>query len=565
MKGQSTRTDGSRAKSGGPSSYNLAGRAARWSATHWKTAVGSDMNKHSHQHHAFARPFGALLARHHGGAHPAPASGHSQPPHGHARHGHDGSSEAATSPVRWLLPVLLIGQLMVILDITAVNIALPSLSRDLGISGASISWTITSYTLIFGSLLLFGGRAADLLGRRRVFLAGLAVFTASSLASALAGTAATLFAARAGQGLGAALLSPAALSIITSAFHGGQRAKALAAWGAVGGAGAAVGVLFGGLLTELADWRMIFYVNLPVAVALAVAAFKVVPADASKPKWRGLDLRGAILATTSLGAIVYAITQSDAAGWTSAQTLGFAIAGIAGLAAFVAHERRTEKPLLQVRRLADRAVGGGLILMLFAAGLLFALFLLCSFYLQNVLGTGPLATGLGFIPLALAAGVGAHAGGRLVNRAGVRMPLVAAFAVTAVGMALLSTVESDGSYLRDVLPGMLIAGLGLGVALVSVSVAMLTGVRHEETGMLSGLNTTGHELGGTIGIAVFGTIAASATGAIAGPAGSEGISNAFLAAAVVASAAGLVALTALPKARRFLPKLRLNPQAMPIH
>jgi predicted MFS family arabinose efflux permease len=221
--------------------------------------------------------------------------------------------------------------------------------------------------------------------------------------------------------------------------------------------------------------------------------------------------------------------------------------------------------LLQVKRLADRAVGGGLILMLFAAGLLFALFLLCSFYLQNVLDMGPLATGLGFIPLALAAGAGAHAGGRLVNHAGVRMPLAAAFILTAVGMALLSRVGSDGSYLRDVLPGMLVAGLGLGVALVSVSVAILTGAGQEETGMLSGLNTTGHELGGTIGIAVFGSIAAAATAAIAGPAASEGIANAFLAAAVVASAAGLIALVALPKASRFLPKLRLNPQAMPIH
>jgi EmrB/QacA subfamily drug resistance transporter len=446
-----------------------------------------------------------------------------------------------------------------------VNIALPSLSRDLGITGASISWTITSYTLIFGSLLLFGGRAADRLGRRRIFLTGLAVFTASSLAAALAGTATTLFVARAGQGLGAALLSPAALSLITTAFHGPQRAKALAAWGAVGGAGAAVGVLFGGLLTQLADWRMIFYVNLPVAVVLAAAALTVVPADTNKPKWRGLDLRGAILATTGVGAIVYAITQSDAAGWTSARTLLIAGAGVAGLAAFVAHERHTAEPLLQVKRLADRAVGGGLILMLFAAGLLFALFLLCSFYLQNVLDSGPLATGLAFLPLALAAGVGAHAGGRLVNRAGVRTPLAAAFAVAAVGMALLSRVGSDGSYLRDVLPGMLVAGLGLGVALVSVSVAILTGARHEETGMLSGLNTTGHELGGTIGIAVFGTIAAAATGAITGSAAAGGIANAFLTAAVVATAAGLIALAALPKASRFLPKLRLNPQAMPIH
>jgi EmrB/QacA subfamily drug resistance transporter len=461
--------------------------------------------------------------------------------------------------------VLLVAQLMVILDITAVNIALPSLARDLGISGADISWTITSYTLIFGSLLLFGGRAADLLGHRRLFLAGLGVFTAASLASALAGTAATLFAARAGQGLGAAMLSPAALAIITSTFHGKQRTKALAAWGAVGGAGAAVGVLVGGVLTELADWRMIFSVNLPIAIALAVISLQVVPADARKPQWRGLDLRGAILATTSLGAIVYTITQAGSAGWTSAQTVVTGLAGIVGLGVFVAHERRTEKPLLRIQMLADRAIGGGLVLMVLAAGLIFGLFLLCSLYLQNVLGTGPLATGFAFIPLALAAGVGAHAAGHLVSRHGVRTPLAGAFAVGALGMALLSFVGSDGSYLRDVLPGMLIAGLGLGLASVTVSVAILTGVRHGENGMVSGLNSTGHEIGGTIGIAIFSTIAAGATGRIAGPEAASSIATAFLAGGVIASVAGLIALTALPKASRFLPKLRLNPSAMPVH
>jgi len=461
--------------------------------------------------------------------------------------------------------VLLIAQLMVILDITAVNTALPSLSRDLGISGGNISWTITSYTLIFGSLLLFGGRAADLVGRRRLFLTGLGVFTASSLASALAGTAATLFAARAGQGLGAAMLSPAALSIITTAFHGSERAKALAAWGAVGGAGAAVGVLVGGVLTELADWRMIFYVNLPIAVVLAAAALRVVPADTKKPQWRGLDLRGATLATTSLAALVYAITQADGAGWASTQTLVIGIAGIAGLAAFGALERRTEKPLLQVQRLADRAVGGGLILMLLAAGLIFGLFLLCSLYLQNVLGSGPFATGLAFIPLALAAGAGAHAGGHLVSRHGVRGPLAAAFAVAAAGMAMLATLDSHGSYIRDVLPGMLVAGLGLGVAVVSVSIAILTGARHGESGMLSGLNSTGHEIGGTIGIAIFSTVAAGAAGGIAGPEAATGIAHAFLAGGVLATGASVIALVALPRASRFLPKLRLNPQAMPVH
>ena len=464
-----------------------------------------------------------------------------------------------------LLLVLLVAQLMVILDITAVNIALPSLARDLQLTGSQISWTITSYSLVFGSLLLFGGRAADLLGRRRLFLTGLGVFTVSSVASALAGTAGALFAARAGQGLGAAMLSPAALSIITSCFHGHARAKALAAWGAVGGAGAAIGVLVGGLLTEFADWRMIFFVNLPVAVALAATALKVIPADAGKPRWSGLDLRGALLATSSLAAIVYAITQGASAGWTSTQTLGFALVGLAGLAGFGVLETRTEKPLLNVARLADRAVGGGMLLMLAAAGSLFGLFFLCSVYLQNVLGTSPLLTGLAFIPLALAAGFGAHAASHLIARHGVRGPLAGAFGVAAVGMALLAHVTADGSYLRDVLPGMLIAGVGLGVAVVTVSVSVLTGTRENETGMISGLNSTGHEIGGTIGIAIFSTIAAGATTGIAGPSAVDGIGHAFIAGGVITSLASITALAVLPHARHFLPKLHLSPSAMPVH
>jgi len=463
-----------------------------------------------------------------------------------------------------LLFVLLIAQLMVILDITAVNIALPSLAKDLQLSGSDISWTITSYTLIFGSLLLFGGRAADLLGRRRMFFTGLGVFTISSLASAIAGTATALFAARAGQGLGAAMLSPAALSIIMTTFQGKQRAKALAAWGAVGGAGAAIGVLVGGVLTELTDWRMIFYVNLPVAAALAVAALKIIPADTQKPRWKGLDLRGAVLATTSLGAIVFAITQAEGAGWTSAQTHLFGLGGLAGLAAFAVLERRTDTPLLRIERLADRAVGGGLFLMIAAAGSIFGLFLLSSLYLQNVLGWGPLSTGLAFIPLALAAGAGAHASGYIVSKHGVRGSLAGAFLIAAAGMTLLAHVGNDGSYLRDVLPGMLVAGLGLGVAVVSVSIAILTGAREEETGMISGLNSTGHEIGGTVGIAIFSTIAAG-SGAIAGPQAASGIAHAFIAAGRLASVASLIALAVLPRARHFVPKMRLSPTAMPTH
>src|SRR4051812_9363072 len=210
---------------------------------------------------------------------------------------------------------------MVILDISAVNVALPDLAKDLGISRADIGWTITSYSLMFGSLLLLGGRAADLLGRRRVFLTGLAVFTASSLATALAADAGMLFAARAGQGLGAALLSPAALSIITTTFHGPERAKALGVWGAVGGAGAAIGVLLGGVLVELVDWRAIFFINLPVGIALAAGATSLLPADRTRPQWRGLDLRGAVLATASLGGLVSALSQAQSSGWSSTQTL----------------------------------------------------------------------------------------------------------------------------------------------------------------------------------------------------------------------------------------------------
>ena len=472
---------------------------------------------------------------------------------------------AGPKPQRWLLPVLLIAQLMVILDITAVNIALPHIATDLQLSGSSISWTITSYSVIFGSLLLFGGRAADLLGRRRMFLTGLGVFTASSFASAMAGSAGALFAARAGQGLGAALLSPAALSIVMATFQGSQRAKALAAWGAVGGAGAAIGVVVGGVLTEFADWRMIFYVNLPVAAVLLFASLKVVPADTQKPRWRGLDLPGAALATTSLAAIVYGITQADSAGWTSVQTHLCGLGGLAGLVAFAIYELHIDAPLLRVERIADRAVGGGVLLMLLAAGSIFGLFLLCSLYLQGVLGMGPLATGFSFIPLAVAAGIGAHLSGHLIAKHGVRGPLAAAFLVGAIGMFLLSRVPTNGSYLSNVLPGMLVAGLGLGVAVVTVSVAILTGSRSEEAGMLSGLNSTGHEIGGTLGIAIFSTIAAGASGAILGPHAASGIGHAFLVATLVATLGSLVAIVVLPRAKHFLPKLRLNPQAMPIH
>jgi EmrB/QacA subfamily drug resistance transporter len=462
-----------------------------------------------------------------------------------------------------MLVLLCLAQLMVILDISAVNVALPDLARDLRIGQSDLSWTITSYSLLFGSLLLLGGRAADLLGRRRVFLTGLGVFTAGSLGSALAGSSTVLFAARAGQGVGAAMLSPAALSIITAAFEGRERTRALGVWGAVGGAGAAVGVLLGGLLTQLIDWRAIFLINLPVGLLVAAGAIRIVAADSTRPRWSGLDLRGALLATVSVGALVFALARAQSAGWTSAQTLVLGAAGLAGLILLAISERRVALPLLRVQRLADRAIGGGFVMMLAAAAVLFGTSLLSSLYLQDVLGTNALETGLAFLPLALTIGAGVHVGTRLVTKRGVRAPLAGGFAVVAAGMFLLSGVSAHGSYLSDLLPGMLVASAGLGVVLVSVAVSVLIGAREEESGMLSGLNTTGHELGGSLGLAVLTTIA---TGALSHGHGqaqtldlANGIGNAFLAAGVIATVASLAALAILPTAKSFLPRLELAP------
>jgi hypothetical protein len=294
-----------------------------------------------------------------------------------------------------------------------------------------------------------------------------------------------------------------------------------------------------------------------------------VSADSTRPSRRGLDLQGALLATVSLAGLVYAISQADSAGWTSAQTLGVGAAALLGLAGFAVLERRTAQPLLRVERLADAAVGGGFALMLAASAVLFGTFLLLSLYMQNVLGTGALETGLAFLPLAAATAAGAHIGSTVISRAGVRVPMAAAFALTAAGLLLLAGVDADGSYLTGVLPGMVIAGVGLGVVLVGVGVAVLTGASDEETGMLSGLNTTGHEIGGSLGVAVLVTIASGAAGntprADAGAQLAGGISDAFLVAGGLAVVAALVALIVLPAARGFLPKLRLAPSSMPIH
>lgn len=468
---------------------------------------------------------------------------------------------------RAVLVLLCLAQLMVILDISAVNVALPDLSRDLGIPHGELDWTITSYSLLFGSLLLLGGRAADLLGRRRMFLTGLAVFTVASLAAALAPDSGALYAARASQGVGAALLSPAALSIITTTFaSGGERAMALGVWGAVAGAGGAVGVLLGGALTEWIDWRAIFFVNVPIGALLAIGVLRSVPADAESPSWRGLDLRGGLVVTASLAALLYAVAGADDAGWTAVRTLGLGLAGLAALGAFILLEGRTPRPLLRVERLADRTIAGGSLLMLVASGMLMGSFLLTSLYMQEVLGSSPLATGAGFLPIAVAAGAGAHLGSQLVRRSGVRAAMVVAFSLAAAGTLLLSRLQDGGSYVVDILPGMLITAFGLGIAMVSVAIAVLTGAGDDDAGMLSGLNTTGHEIGGSLGVAALTTVAIGTIDAAPGRSElASGLGDAFLAAAALAGVGLVLALVLLPAASRFLPRLREAPEAVSIH
>jgi len=485
--------------------------------------------------------------------HPKPAA---HPTHSEVQAPHHGGASTKARLMR-LLGLLCLAQLMVILDISAVNVALPDMASSLEIKGDTISWAITSYSLVFGSLLLLGGRLADVFGGRRVFMTGLAVFTLASIGAALAGSESVLFAARAAQGLGAALLSPAALSIIMATFtQGHQRAHALAAWGAVGGAGAAIGVLLGGALTSAIGWQAIFAINIPVGLAVAIAARAILPTSSATPRRGGLDLLGAALATASLGTLVFALSQASSAGWDSLQTLGLGGLASAGLAVFAAVELHTKHPLLRIQRLTDRGVGAGFLMMLAVSSVLFGSFLLVSIYMQSVLGASAMQTGLAFLPLAVALAAGVHVGSRIVTHAGVRIPMAAGFAIAAGGMLLLSSAGSAGHYLGDVLPGLLVAGLGLGTVLVTVSVSIMTGAHDAETGMLSGLNTAGHEIGGSIGIAALGAIAAGTAGA----AGTSAISDAFIVAAAIAGAASLVALVALPSAATFLPKLRLAPR-----
>jgi EmrB/QacA subfamily drug resistance transporter len=446
----------------------------------------------------------------------------------------------------WSLLVLLsVAQFMVILDATIVNVALPSIARSLSFGAGGLQWVVTAYVLASGGLVLLGGRAADLVGRRRIFLAGLAVFTAASLASGLAPTAAALIAARAGQGLGAALLTPAALSIITTSYAGAQRAAALGVWGAMGGAGAAAGVLAGGILTSWLGWRSVFLVNVPVGLAAGLLALHMVPRSGSASRFgRRLDLPGAALAVAGLVTVVYAFAGTPTHGWASARTLLLFALAVVLLAAFAAVERRTRNPLVAAQIWRTRSLVAGVLVMLGATGILVGTFFLNSLYLQGVQGSSALRVGLEFLPLALIIGAGAHLASRLLPRAGSRALIVAGLVLMGGGSLLLTTVSARSGYLTGLLPGLLVIGAGTGLVLPAAAITAMNDIAEEHAGLASGLMTTAHEIGAALGVAVFSAVAVAVDDGIA-----AGYRHGFAVAAAIAAGLALIAAFAAPVVR----------------
>jgi MFS family permease len=407
---------------------------------------------------------------------------------------------------------------------------------------------VSGYVLLSGGLMLLGGRAADVVGRRRVFLAGLTVFTAASLASGLAPTSGALVAARAGQGLGAALLTPAALSIVTTTYSGARRAAALSAWGAIGAGGAAAGVLAGGILTTWLGWRSVFLINVPVGLTAGLLSLHLVPR--SRPtggNGRELDLPGALLVTAGLVTGVYAITGAPVHGWGSARTLLLLAVSVGLLAAFAAAERSARRPLVPSRTWRSRSLVAGLAVMLGATGVLIGTFFLNSLYLQDVEGASALRAGLEFLPLVVVIGLGAHTTSKLLPQAGSRALSVAGLILMGGGALLLSAVSARSGYLTGVLPGLLLVGAGTGVVFPAASVTALSDADDDHAGVASGLLTTAHDIGAALGVAVFSAVATAQVSVGAGFA--VGYRHGFVVAAVTAAAFAVIALIALPAVR----------------
>ncbi|MEU3711085.1 MFS transporter [Streptomyces catenulae] len=418
---------------------------------------------------------------------------------------------------RWkALTFLCLAQLMVVLDVTIVNIALPSAQHDLGFSDADRQWVVTAYALAFGGLLLSGGRAADLWGRKRVFIVGVTGFAAASALGGAAVDTAMLMGARALQGVFGALLAPAALSLLAVTFtEARERAKAFGIYGAIAGGGAALGLVLGGVLTEYLTWRWTLLVNIVFALVAVLGALAYVhEPSAGRPGGRRLDLPGVLLASGGLACLVYGFTRAESTGWRAPGTLGLMGAGLLMLTAFVAVERRASAPLLPLRVILDRNRGGALLCLALAITGMFGVLLFLTFYLQGVLGFSPLKCGLAFLPMTAGMMTGAtQIGTRLAPRLSARTLMAPGYLVAAGGLALLARITPDSSYAAVVLPGMAVMGLGMGTALTPAMSLATYGVAPQDSGVASAMVNTSQQIGGAIGTALLNTLATSATGA----------------------------------------------------
>jgi len=418
----------------------------------------------------------------------------------------------AAPNLKWLgLALLGAVQFMVVLDIAIVNVALPSIQTDLDFSQANLQWVISAYALVFGGFLLLGGRTADLLGRRRIFMLGLVAFTIGSLLCGLAWSEESLIGARAIQGLGAATISPAALAILMTTFaEGRERNIALGVWGAVGGFGAAAGVLLGGVLTDALSWEWIFFVNIPVGlVALALAP--VLLGESRDTRVKSFDALGAVLVTGGLSTLVLGITQGNEWGWSSGRLIGIFAASAALLAGFVGWESRAAEPLMRFGILRTKTVLGANVAGFILGTALFSMFLMLTLYMQQVLGYSALKTGVAYLAVAGTSIVWANVAAALVNRVGVRPLIAGGMAILTVGLLLFTQVSVGGSYATHLLPGFLLVALGMALCFVPISIAALAGVRQAEAGLASGLINTSQQIGGAVGIALLSTIAISRT------------------------------------------------------
>ncbi|NMO53167.1 DHA2 family efflux MFS transporter permease subunit [Actinoplanes sp. TBRC 11911] len=409
------------------------------------------------------------------------------------------------------LVVLALAQFIVVLDVTIVNVALPSIQPDLHFSVAGLQWVISAYTLLFGGFLLLGGRASDLLGARRIFLIGLVLFGGTSLVAGLAGDSGVLIAARAGQGLGAAMLSPAALAILTVTFaHGKERNIAMGVWGGLAGLGGTLGVVAGGLLVDALSWRWVFFVNVPVVIGLVA----VIPAvlhrvRPDREQSRVFDLPGAALSTAGLLLVVFGVVRAESDGWSSAQVAGSLVAGVVLLIAFVAWEARSQAPLVPLRLFRSRALSVSSISLALNGAAFLSMFFQTAIFLQQARGDSPLKAGLHFLPMGIAAIVGAVVASNLVAKIGTRTMQLIGTILSAAGLFLLAQVDAQGSYAGGILPGLVIFGFGIIWVGVPAQIAAVADVVHHEAGAVSGVVNAAFQVGGALGLAVVTTLSVS--------------------------------------------------------